>query len=103
MMANQIPAFSTFCLCALLLTGCKPDMDPKIIEAQKANAEARCACLKDVDYAGCLARADAEHPVINPEDGYGVKYSSESLEQYDAAVSMSIKCSEVANQAARPE
>lgn len=102
-MALQMTIAPTFCALALLLTACKPDMDRKIIEAEKANAEARCACLKEVDYDKCLARATADHPVIRPEDGFAVKYSASSVEQYDAAVKMSIECSQTASKLPRPK
>ncbi len=89
--------------CALLLLACKPDIDPKVIEAQRAKVEARCDCVKQSDYAGCVARVDADYPVPRLEDGYGVKYSSSSLEQYDALVKMSTDCSQVADRARRGE
>ncbi|MBA3550463.1 MAG: hypothetical protein H0T76_28645 [Nannocystis sp.] len=102
-MNTPLTTSSVVSACALLLLACKPDIDPKVIEAQRARVEARCDCVKQSDYAGCTARVDAEHPVPRLEDGYGVKYSNSSLEQYDALVKMSIDCSELANRARSTE
>lgn len=87
---------------ALLLMACKPDMDPKLIEAAEAQAEAQCNCTKEVDYMACRARVDKEHPSPKLEDGWAVKYSPDSVAKMDAAIQMSIKCSEIAN-AAQPQ
>lgn len=90
---------------ALLLTACKPDIDPEIIRKENARADARCQCMKEVDYAGCIARVEAEHPAAKLEDGFAVKYSQSSVEQYDQAINKSFKCSEMASAAlaGRPE
>lgn len=84
---------------ALLLIACKPDLDPKLIEAAEARAEAECNCTKEVDYRGCRGRVEKEHPSPQLEDGWAVKYSSDSVAKMDAAIQMSIKCSEIANAA----
>jgi hypothetical protein len=84
---------------ALLLIACKPDIDPKVIEAAEAQAEAQCNCTKEIDYAACRARVDEEHPSAKLEDGWAVKYSPDSVAKMDAAIQMMIKCSEIASAA----
>jgi hypothetical protein len=84
---------------ALFLIACKPDIDPKLLEAAEAQAEAQCNCTKEIDYAGCRARVDKEFPAPKLEDGWAVKYSPDSVAKMDAAISKSIKCSEIANAA----
>ncbi|HVI01243.1 MAG TPA: hypothetical protein VM869_21145 [Enhygromyxa sp.] len=84
---------------ALLLLACKPDMDAKVLEAAEARAEAECNCNKEVDYKACRARVNKEHPSPGLEDGWAVKYSKDSVARMDAAIQMSIKCSDIANSA----
>jgi hypothetical protein len=95
--------FPTITTCALLLLGCKPDLDPKVIEDQKANTEAQCACVKAPDYAECLARANAEHPAPKLEEGFKVKYSDSSVQEHHQAILLAHECSKAASLAAPPE
>jgi hypothetical protein len=84
---------------ALLLIACKPDLQPRVIEAAEARAEAECNCTKEIDYRACRDRVDKEHPSLKLEDGWAVKYSKDSVAKMDATIQMSIKCSEIANAA----
>jgi hypothetical protein len=102
-MTKQFRSFPPIATCALLLLGCKPDLDPKVIEAQMANTEAQCACVKDPDYAGCLARANAEHPAPKLEEGFKVKYSDASVQEHHQAIVMAAECSKAASLAAPPQ
>jgi hypothetical protein len=87
----------------LFLFACKPDIDPKLIEAAEAQAEAECNCMKEIDYRACRDRVDKEYPSAKLEDGWAVKYSQDSVAKLDAATQKSITCSEIANAAQAPE
>jgi hypothetical protein len=102
-MTKQLRLSPAIATCALLLLGCKPDLDPKVIEAQMANTEAQCACIKDPDYAGCLARANEEHPPPKLEEGFKVKYSDSSVQEHHNAIVLAHECSKAASLAAPPK
>jgi hypothetical protein len=102
-MAKQLMLLSPIAACALLLTGCKPDLDPKLIEAQTANTEAQCACVGKPEYDACLERANTEHPKAKPEDGFKEKYSDASVKAFHQQIVLAGECSKAAMLTAPPE
>ncbi len=77
--------------------GCKPDIDPAVIEAKRKSSELICSCVAGGgDPFGCVKEAEAKLPEATLADGFGSKYSPRSLEAYDAAARPARECAEAA-------